>query len=91
MKTIKDDLYCCDCKTNYALICGDCNKKEIKTKEQEVLKQPFLLLQKALAELRTQKFFVKTLGAGRDVVLVSDIDKIEKKWLEEKQKKAGVK
>ena len=53
---------------------------------QEVLKQPFLLLQKALAELRTQKFFVKTLGAGRDVVLVSDIDKIEKKWLEEKQK-----
>ena len=31
------ELYCCDCKKNYALICGECNKKEIKAIREATL------------------------------------------------------
>ena len=32
-------LFCCDCKTNYALICGECNKKELEATMQQTAKE----------------------------------------------------
>jgi hypothetical protein len=32
----KRSLYCCDCKKNFALICGECNKKEISSLKNQI-------------------------------------------------------